>query len=344
MEILNDHHLNNAVFRLIEESQESLTLITPYFDPSAALLRAIVNASIRDVHVTLIIRHMSADEHQSMRQSTRNALQELRNNRVTVKWLEWLHAKIYVSEKNAIIASLNLVQTSFERSRETGVQLPSSLPQFEDARRRAEELKEEAHGIPPSAQQRAPNHRQEEAAAGDGPALRRQRVEEQGAAAGGGPVRWSCSHCTLMNDLSMSSCGACGNSRAGHSSSQRAQGQPPASSGLRPGAAPHPLDRALRPPPAAPFSSSSSSSSRPTGRSPQDTRWGAPGFCIRCKGRCPIVSDIRPLCRPCYERNSDEERGNWCHTCGAQDPPKSMRRPLCRPCYTEWREEFNFIV
>ena len=160
MEILNDHHLNNAVFRLIEESQESLTLITPYFDPSAALLRAIVNASIRGVHVTLIIRHMSADEHQSMRQSTRNALQELRNNRVTVKWLEWLHAKIYVSEKKAIIASLNLVQTSFERSRETGVQFYSPDPQFEDARRRAVKLKDEAHSTSP--RQRAEEKQQEE--------------------------------------------------------------------------------------------------------------------------------------------------------------------------------------
>ena len=43
-----------------------------------------------------------------------------------VKWIEWLHAKIYVSEKSAIITSLNLLATSFSFSIESGVQFHPS--------------------------------------------------------------------------------------------------------------------------------------------------------------------------------------------------------------------------
>lgn len=176
--VLNDKYLNDAVYRLIENSLERLTLVSPYFEPSPGLTRTIVAAAKRGLRVTVIVRDMSAGQYQNLRGSQWNALQELRSNGVTFKWLERLHAKIYVSEKKAIIASLNLVQTSFERSRETGVQFYSPDPQFEDARRRAVKLKDEAHSTSP--RQRAEEKQQEEEE------KRLEEEEEEEEAAGRG--------------------------------------------------------------------------------------------------------------------------------------------------------------
>jgi phosphatidylserine/phosphatidylglycerophosphate/cardiolipin synthase-like enzyme len=93
MDIISDNALNNMVYRVINDSSTVLTLITPYFEPSDGLRRAIVTAAKRGVFVNLIIRDIRRDEYQRMKQSTTEALEELIKYNVVVKWLERLQCE-----------------------------------------------------------------------------------------------------------------------------------------------------------------------------------------------------------------------------------------------------------
>jgi phosphatidylserine/phosphatidylglycerophosphate/cardiolipin synthase-like enzyme len=190
MEILNDKDLNKAVYSMVDDCQTNLILITPYFDPPERLKKRIVNAANRGVQVTLIIRDIRKEEHAFLTSSTKNSLNLMLENGVSVRWVTWLHAKIYISEKHAIISSLNLLETSFELSKETGVQFPSISSAFVETMKRADELRRDAEdyiaSISSPAQKQRLDDRGQEVAAGGG-SSKKQRLDnicQEGAAGG----------------------------------------------------------------------------------------------------------------------------------------------------------------
>ena len=177
MEILNDKDLNEAVYSMVDDCKAKLILITPYFDPPESLKKRIVKAAKRGVLITLIVRDIRKEEHASLTSSTKNALDLMLENGVSVKWATWLHAKIYISEKNAIISSLNLLETSFGLSKETGVQFPSISSEFDETMKRAEELRRDAEDYIASISSSAQKQRLDEVAAGGGSA-KKQRSDD----------------------------------------------------------------------------------------------------------------------------------------------------------------------
>ncbi len=132
---LNDQLLKNGIFALLRHSQRDLKLITPYFDPPPRLLNEILAARRRGVVVALVLRR---DVYLTPRALA--TVKQLRGEGVTVGDVDWLHTKMYISENEAIVSSLNLVEASFNESREAGCRFPASLGPFRDALTYADSL------------------------------------------------------------------------------------------------------------------------------------------------------------------------------------------------------------
>ncbi|WP_223645399.1 hypothetical protein [Corallococcus sp. EGB] len=97
--------ISAAVQDLIEGAEKELVLVTPYFKPWNHQQNAICGRLKARVPVSLIIR---ADEVSK----TAPYLQPFVSDGAWLLCVERLHAKLYMSEKCAILTSMNLVETS----------------------------------------------------------------------------------------------------------------------------------------------------------------------------------------------------------------------------------------
>ncbi|HLL55892.1 MAG TPA: phospholipase D-like domain-containing protein, partial [Myxococcaceae bacterium] len=114
---------------LIRDAEEAVVLISPYVSISKLrdLIREIQVARQRKIEVTLFIRA----EDGSTRVSETNAasLVELSRLGVEVRQVQDLHAKLYLSEKYAIVTSLNLLESSINNSLEIAMGVPATHPE-----------------------------------------------------------------------------------------------------------------------------------------------------------------------------------------------------------------------
>ena len=133
-ELLHDKALNRGVLKLIDNARQFLILITPYFDPNDVLEDFLRKAVSRNVQICLIVRHEPKTPHDFIQRLCKIAQHPC----VTVKWVEWLHAKIYVSEKEAIISSLNLLKSSFQDSIESGTRFVAPSELYRNTKGRAD--------------------------------------------------------------------------------------------------------------------------------------------------------------------------------------------------------------
>lgn len=118
VELLTAHHLPYRVVNIIEEAREFVLLVTAYLDSWTHLDHAIKNAVSRGVPITLVMRSPDgAKRDRAKREDEARSLKELG---VQVHFVDRLHAKAYVNEKEAIVTSFNLVSGSNE-SIELGV-------------------------------------------------------------------------------------------------------------------------------------------------------------------------------------------------------------------------------
>ena len=98
--------IQNHVIRLIAEAEKVVVLVTPYFQPWGHLRMAIENARVKGVEVVLILR--GGDK---LKENTETAAYFVQRG-VKVLYLERLHAKLYLTEKAALLTSMNLVEAS----------------------------------------------------------------------------------------------------------------------------------------------------------------------------------------------------------------------------------------
>ncbi len=99
------------VIRMIENAKHNVLLITPYLDPWPHLVTEIRNAVlVRKLPVTLVLRGGSDRARQEQ------AAASFVEMGVRVRFVERLHAKIYVCDDIAIVTSLNLLKSSVEGS------------------------------------------------------------------------------------------------------------------------------------------------------------------------------------------------------------------------------------
>ncbi len=117
---------------LIDEAKEQVTLISPYvsIEKLRDLERKIRNALDRKVEVTLVMRAEDAHTRAPSGQGL-EILASLVNAGMRLFQVRDLHAKVYFSERNALITSLNLIESSFNNSIEIGVWVPANRPEYE---------------------------------------------------------------------------------------------------------------------------------------------------------------------------------------------------------------------
>lgn len=118
IELLTAHHLPYRVVNIIENAQEFVLLVTAYLTSWTHLDHAIKTTIARGVPINLVMR--APDGAKRDREKREQEAEDLRQLGVKVHFVERLHTKAYVNEKEAIVTSFNLVGGSNE-SIELGV-------------------------------------------------------------------------------------------------------------------------------------------------------------------------------------------------------------------------------
>ncbi len=124
LRFLGKRHTVEHLHRLIEEAQKYVILVSPFVRISKLgdLQRAIRAAVERGVAVTLVTNSEAL--------ATVDEMGELNQKAVRLFVLNELHAKVYLSEKGALVSSLNLTDASFNRSIEIGIWVPKARPEY----------------------------------------------------------------------------------------------------------------------------------------------------------------------------------------------------------------------
>ena len=104
--IVTHGSVQQDILNLISGAQQALVLACPYFDPWRGLTAAIERAHARGVVIHLILR--GADE----RERHAAAASALRPFLSSLRFIERLHAKVYLSEQAAVLSSMNLLASS----------------------------------------------------------------------------------------------------------------------------------------------------------------------------------------------------------------------------------------
>lgn len=112
-----DRAVHGEVLQLIDQAQRSLVLISPYFQPWDSLIRALERATLRGVAIVVIARGGPDKARQEQ------GVAQLRGRLAMVGYVERLHAKVYLSEHEALVTSMNLLGTSALDSEEIAVYL-----------------------------------------------------------------------------------------------------------------------------------------------------------------------------------------------------------------------------
>jgi hypothetical protein len=113
--ILRTHQISAAVIELIEETKEYCYLVSPYIKMWHLLDRALAKASEQSKRITVITRAGSENNFDVRK------LNESYGFEVVV--LDFLHTKLYLNEKSAVVSSMNLYDTSSTRNHELALHL-----------------------------------------------------------------------------------------------------------------------------------------------------------------------------------------------------------------------------
>lgn len=114
-EFLTTTDTSAAIERVIRGAKKELTLISAYVYPRVIYLQRLKDAAERGVSITFIFGKRRMDE------KVFALFKEIPN--LKIYYLEELHAKCFVNEREAIVTSLNLLNGSEEKNREMGVRL-----------------------------------------------------------------------------------------------------------------------------------------------------------------------------------------------------------------------------
>jgi hypothetical protein len=107
MKVITSTDIHADVVRLVENAQHFLLLISPYVDPWDRLTTEIKKASLRDgLRVMLLVR--GGEDAPKQAEKAKALMFPL----VQMEQLHRLHAKIYMSESEIIVTSMNLLKSS----------------------------------------------------------------------------------------------------------------------------------------------------------------------------------------------------------------------------------------
>lgn len=115
-EFLTTTGISYNLEELIKNSNEKLFLVSPYLQIAGSLKHLIAERDLRKIDIRVVYRKDNKINAEDM-----SFLQELTS--VKISACENLHAKCYLNENTAIIASMNLYQYSQQNNREMGIKV-----------------------------------------------------------------------------------------------------------------------------------------------------------------------------------------------------------------------------
>ena len=112
--VISDSYINSDLLTLIENSEKYLVLVSPYLKLWGHLETQIENSVKRGVDVQLWYR---TDQEKKYKKT----YDKLSSMGVKVGKIDTLHSKLYLSEKQGLMTSMNLLDFSKSNSREIGI-------------------------------------------------------------------------------------------------------------------------------------------------------------------------------------------------------------------------------
>ncbi|MBR1713910.1 MAG: hypothetical protein IJ717_03070 [Treponema sp.] len=109
--ILKLEDIQTRIIHIIEESEQFCYIVTPWFDPWDSLVKSLVKAEREKKNITFILRD-EIESHEWRRLKTRHGFR--------LFFVERLHTKLYMNEKEALITSMNCCDSSKEFNYELG--------------------------------------------------------------------------------------------------------------------------------------------------------------------------------------------------------------------------------
>ncbi len=106
-----DDEVESAVLKVIREAKRSVTIVSPYLKLWTRAQQAIEQALKRRVDITFYVRNEE-------KQTTGESVTWLTGHGAKVYAVDFLHSKIYLNETTTLISSMNMLDTSVEKSME----------------------------------------------------------------------------------------------------------------------------------------------------------------------------------------------------------------------------------
>jgi phosphatidylserine/phosphatidylglycerophosphate/cardiolipin synthase-like enzyme len=111
-QVLTIHQIPAKIIDIIENAEKYCFIVTPYYQPWNILNRSLDRAASQNKKIIFIIRNEKVSDHTINRINVELGFDLVLVNR--------LHTKLYLNEKEALISSMNLVESSKEHNYEIG--------------------------------------------------------------------------------------------------------------------------------------------------------------------------------------------------------------------------------
>ena len=151
--VLKKYQISSYLLELIDKAEEKVVLITPYVNVWGHLTQTIESALKRKVRIELYYRYYEMDNKTSVDYELDKSLGKLESKGVHCYEVKNLHTKLYLSEKSAIMTSMNLYEHSSKENEEIGLYTEDEElvkdfhSNYKDLQSRSEENKLDIKGL-----------------------------------------------------------------------------------------------------------------------------------------------------------------------------------------------------
>ncbi len=106
MKMLSGFKVVAAFDEIVDRAERTIVIVTPYFDPWPHLAQILLQKLDRKVPVDMLLR--GGED----REKGATAAEHFVQRGARVQFLDRLHAKVYLSEQQALLTSMNLLKSS----------------------------------------------------------------------------------------------------------------------------------------------------------------------------------------------------------------------------------------
>ncbi|WP_316819328.1 phospholipase D family protein [Pedobacter nyackensis] len=119
-ELINRFKIHDKLISMINEAKSQLILISPYIKLHDSYIKALQKrANDDELEVIIVFGKNKENKLKSLSNEDFMFFKQFKN--ITIKYCEWLHAKIYANDSYSLMTSMNLHSFSAENNIESGI-------------------------------------------------------------------------------------------------------------------------------------------------------------------------------------------------------------------------------